>query len=53
MGKYQLDNKGTAAVGKFHEKNSTAGGRGSNTQKETNSKIANLREKMKKQKGAK
>lgn len=48
MGKYQLDNKGQAAVGKFHEKNSTVGGKGSNTQNSTNAKIAALRDKMKK-----
>ncbi|HEY0221661.1 hypothetical protein [Lactovum miscens] len=52
MGKYQLDNKGEAAIGKFHEKNSGAGGIGSKAQNVTKIKITELREKMKK-KGAK
>lgn len=46
MGKYQLDNKGNQAVEKFHEKKSTAGGKGSNTKNATKAKIEALRKKV-------
>ena len=46
MGKYQLDNKGQKSVGKFHEKNSTVGGKGINTKNATQAKIEALRAKM-------
>lgn len=46
MGKYQLDNKGKAQEQKFHEKNSTVGGKGSNTRNATLAKIESLRQKV-------
>ncbi|MCL2113144.1 MAG: hypothetical protein FWH31_04245 [Streptococcaceae bacterium] len=46
MGKYQLDYKGQKAVGKFHEKYSTEGGKGINTQNATQAKIEALRKKI-------
>ena len=39
MGKYQLDNKGQKSVGKFHEKNSTVGGKGINTKNATQAEL--------------
>lgn len=53
MGKYQLDNKGQKSVGKFHEKNSTAGGKGINTKNATQAKIEALRAKMENKKNDK
>ena len=46
MGKYQLDPKGQQIEQKFHEKNSTDGGKGINTKNATQAKIAELRKKM-------
>ena len=46
MGKYQLDYKGQQSIGKFHEKNSTTGGKGINTKNATQAKIAELKKKM-------
>ena len=45
MGKYQLDSKGKAQEQKFHEKNSTEGGRGINTRNATLAKVEALRAK--------
>ena len=53
MGKYQLDNKGQKSVGKFHEKNSTVGGKGINTKNATQAKIEALRAKMENKKSDK
>ncbi len=53
MGKYQLDNKGQKSVGKFHEKNSTVGGKGINTKNATQAKIEALRAKMENKKNDK
>ncbi|PCR99857.1 hypothetical protein [Lactococcus fujiensis] len=46
MGKYQLDYKGQASVQKFHEKNSTDGGKGINTKNATQARIDALRKKV-------
>jgi hypothetical protein len=46
MGKFQLDYKGQQSVGKFHEKNSVAGGKGINTKNATQAKIEALKQKM-------
>ena len=45
MGKYQLDNKGQKSVGKFHEKNSTVGGKGINTKNATQALRAKMENK--------
>lgn len=50
MGKYQLDPKGQQIEQKFHEKNSTDGGKGINTKNATQAKIAELRKKWRKKK---
>lgn len=46
MGKYQLDPKSQSVAQKFHEKNSTEGGKDINTRNVTQAKIAALRKKM-------
>lgn len=53
MGKYQLDNKGQQSVQKFHDKKSTAGGKGINTKNATQAKIEALRKKVAEKKNGK
>lgn len=53
MGKFQADYKGQAVIEKFHEKNSTAGGKGINTKNATQAKVEALRKKMEQKKNGK